>query len=50
MTGTMDYRPIKEPKKRNGKPISIMRCRKVRMGHNKPKIMKQESKGLMESP
>ena len=50
MTGTMDYRPIKEPRKRSGKPIRIMRCRKVRMGHSKSEVMKQESKGLVENP
>ena len=31
---------IKEPKERSSKPMGIMRCRKVKMGHNKPKVIK----------
>ena len=41
---------LKEPRERSSKLMDIMRCRKVRMGHSKPEVMKQESKGLMESP
>ena len=41
---------LKEPRERSSKLIGIMRCRKVRMGHSKTKVMKQESKGLVESP
>ena len=41
---------LKKPRERSRKLIGIMRCRKVGMGHNKTKVMKQESKGLVESP
>ena len=41
---------LKEPRERSSKPIDIMRCRKVRTGHSKPDVMKQESKGLVENP
>ena len=41
---------LKESRKRSSKPMGIMRCRKVRMGHSKSEVMKQESKGLVENP
>ena len=31
---------LKEPRKRSSKPMDIMWCRKVRMGHSKPEVMK----------
>ena len=53
MAGTMVHRPIKyingpwgkqmclkEPGERNSKPMDVMWCRKVRMGHNKLEVMK----------
>ena len=30
--------------------MGIMRCKKMRMGHSKPEVIKQKSKGLVESP
>ena len=53
MAGTMDHRLIKqingswekqmgleEPRERSSKPLSIMWCRKVRMSHSRPEVMK----------
>ena len=40
---------LKEHRERNSKLMGIMRCKKVRMGHNKPEAMKEKSKGLVES-
>ena len=31
---------LKEPRERSSKLMGIMRCRKVRMGHNRPEVMK----------
>ena len=31
---------LKEPRQRSSKLIGIMWCRKVRMGHSKPEVMK----------
>ena len=39
-----------EPREISSKPIGNMRCRKVRMSYSKAEVMKQESKGLVESP
>ena len=41
---------LREPREISSKPMGNMKCRKVRMGHNKAKVMKQESKRLVESP
>ena len=31
---------LKEPRERSSKPMGIIRCRKVRMDHSKPEVMK----------
>ena len=41
---------LREPREISSKLMGNMKCRKVRMGHNKAKVMKQESKRLVESP
>ena len=41
---------LKEHRERSSKLMGIMRCKKVRMGHSKPEVIKQKSKGLVESP
>ena len=38
---------LKELRERNSKPMG---SRKVRMGHSRLEVMKQVSKGLVESP
>ena len=31
---------LKEPRERSSKLMGIVKCRKVRMGHSKPEVMK----------